>query len=181
MGSEQTCQNCGVAFLLDQKRAKYCLSCRELQKKGALPFMKERSKIYSKQYLSVPKNKEKATKTANKYKRERRETDPIYALIGRCRARVNQAFREGKYTKRSRTHEIIGCSWEYLMGYIEAQFKDGMTWGNRDKWHIDHKVPLSLAKTEDDVIRLSHYTNLQPLWAEENQRKSNRLNFEQKT
>ena len=46
-----------------------------------------------------------------------------------------------------------------------------MTWENRSEWHVDHIIPLATAKTEEDVYRLNHYTNLQPLWAHENIRK----------
>ncbi len=50
-----------------------------------------------------------------------------------------------------------------------------MTWDNRDKWHIDHIVPLASAKTESEMAALCHYTNLQPLWASENRRKGARI------
>ena len=52
---------------------------------------------------------------------------------------------------------------------------DGMSWANRGEWHIDHIIPLSSAKTEEDVIRLNHYTNFRPLWKEDNQIKSNKI------
>ena len=52
-----------------------------------------------------------------------------------------------------------------------------MSWENMGKWHIDHIIPLSTAITEEDVIRLCHYTNLQPLWAEDNLKKSNKLDW----
>jgi hypothetical protein len=50
-----------------------------------------------------------------------------------------------------------------------------MSWDNHGEWHIDHIIPLSSAKNENDVYTLCHYTNLQPLWAEENLRKSNKI------
>lgn len=50
-----------------------------------------------------------------------------------------------------------------------------MTWENRDQWHIDHFHPLSDAKTIEDVLRLSHYTNLRPLWDTDNFKKSDKL------
>ena len=50
-----------------------------------------------------------------------------------------------------------------------------MSWDNYGKWHIDHIIPLSSAKTEQDILKLCHYTNLQPLWAKGNIIKSNKI------
>jgi len=54
-----------------------------------------------------------------------------------------------------------------------------MSWENRGKWHIDHIVPVSSAKTEQDIIKLNHYTNLRPMWASDNIKKSNKMPSEQ--
>jgi hypothetical protein len=72
---------------------------------------------------------------------------------------------------------IIGCTPSFLKEYIENQFKDGMSWDNYGfyGWHIDHIIPLSSAKTEEDLYKLSHYTNLQPLWMIDNFIKGNSL------
>ena len=51
------------------------------------------------------------------------------------------------------------------------QFTEGMTWDNYGEWQIDHIVPLSSGETLEELIALNHYTNLQPLWADENNRK----------
>jgi hypothetical protein len=53
-------------------------------------------------------------------------------------------------------------------------FQDGMSWGNHGSWHIDHKVPVSWAKNEEEVYLLNHHSNLQPLWAYENLSKGNK-------
>jgi hypothetical protein len=52
-----------------------------------------------------------------------------------------------------------------------------MSWNNYGKtgWHIDHIIPLSSANSEEEIIKLCHYTNLQPLWSEDNLKKSNRF------
>ena len=175
MGTEQKCEHCSVVFILDRPKAKYCVPCRALQKKGALPFMKERSKKYSKKYMQDLTNRKKALNTSYIYVKNKRLNNNIFALSGRIRSRLNESLRKNGYTKRSKTHEIIGCSWEFLKGYIEQQFLKGMTWENRSEWHIDHIIPISSAKTEEDVIKLNHYTNLRPLWAADNLRKSNKL------
>ena len=49
-----------------------------------------------------------------------------------------------------------------------------MTWSNYGEWHLDHKVPISWAKSEEEVYKLSHYTNFQPLWMNDNLSKDNR-------
>ena len=55
-----------------------------------------------------------------------------------------------------------------------------MNWDNHGEWHIDHIIPLSSANTEEELIKLCHYTNLQPLWAEDNLSKSDKI-IEQQT
>jgi len=50
-----------------------------------------------------------------------------------------------------------------------------MSWENQGEWHFDHIIPISLAKTEAAVLALNHYTNLRPLWGNENIAKSNKV------
>ena len=69
----------------------------------------------------------------------------------------------------------MGCSYEFLKEHLEKQFVDGMSWENRSEWHIDHIIPLSSAKNEDEIYKLCHYTNLQPLWAIDNIKKGKKL------
>jgi hypothetical protein len=79
--------------------------------------------------------------------------------------------------KNNTTFKILGCSPEDLKIHLEKQFKEGMCWDNYGYygWHVDHKIPLDSAKTEGDVYKLCHYTNLQPLWRKDNSKKSNKL------
>lgn len=99
------------------------------------------------------------------------------ALSSRVRCLIYTKLRRGGYTKRSRTYEILGCDFETLAAHLAAKFQPGMSWENRGEWHIDHIVPLATAQTEEDVIRLNHYTNLQPLWAADNLAKGARLDW----
>jgi hypothetical protein len=67
-------------------------------------------------------------------------------------------------SKNKRSIDILGCSIDFFKVYIEERFIDDMSWENYGtNWDIDHKIPLATAITEEDVIRLNHYTNLQPL------------------
>jgi hypothetical protein len=72
---------------------------------------------------------------------------------------------------------MLGCDYDFFKAYIERQFKQGMTWENHGKWHFDHIIPVSSAKNEEELIKLNHYTNFQPLWAEENLSKSNKIEW----
>ena len=92
----------------------------------------------------------------------------------RTRKLISKVIKRNGYTKRSKTQEILGIDFEGFKIYIENLFTDGMSWSNFGEWHIDHKIPISWGKTEDDIIKLNHYKNLQPLWAEENLSKGNR-------
>ena len=128
------------------------------------------------------KNPEKRKQYRENYKprkreqrKERRNTDPIFNLTNRMRGRLRKYLIILNISKKNKTFEIVGCTPEFLKEHLEKQFVDGMTWENRNKWHIDHKIPLSSAKTEEELYKLCHYTNLQPLWAEENLKKSNKI------
>ena len=128
------------------------------------------------------KNPEKRKQYRENYKprkreqrKERRNTDPIFNLTNRMRGRLRKYLIILNISKKNKTFEIVGCSPQFLKEHLEKQFVDGMTWENRSEWHIDHKIPLSSAKTEEELYKLCHYTNLQPLWAEENLKKSNKI------
>jgi len=58
---------------------------------------------------------------------------------------------------------------------IESQFTEDMNWDRLSEIHIDHIIPISSAETIDDLYKLNHYTNLQPLWAKDNLAKYNKI------
>ena len=99
------------------------------------------------------------------------------------RARLLQFVKASDIKKTNKTFVMVGCTPEFLKKHLEKQFyphpitNEKMTWKNHTKkgWHVDHIDPLSLAMTPEDVVVLMHYTNLQPLWAEENLKKGNKI------
>lgn len=106
---------------------------------------------------------------------KKRENDPIYRMQLTARSRVKNYLKINGLVKDQSSIKFIGCTPEELAKHLESQFKDGMTWDNYGKWEIDHIYPISKAKTLEDVKRLSHYKNLQPLWAKDNREKSNKI------
>lgn len=113
-------------------------------------------------------NKQSYIDANNRNITARRKADPLFCMMLRVKGLIYESMCAGGYTKKSRSHEILGCDWEFFKLHIERQFLKGMTWENRSEWHIDHIVPLATAKTEEDVIRLNHFTNLRPIWAKDN-------------
>ena len=122
-----------------------------------------------------PEYRKKINNRISKRRKERMNTDPIYRFKVKIRKRIRSILKDRGYTKKSKTHEILGISYEEFNLHMERQFVKGMTWDNYGEWHIDHIIPLATAICEDDVIRLNHYTNLQPLWAEDNLRKGSKI------
>ena len=108
-------------------------------------------------------------------RKERRNIDVIFNLVNRVRCRIWKYLTINNITKKNRTLDIVGCTPQELKEHLEKQFSNGMTWENRVEWHIDHIIPLSSAKTEEELYKLCHYTNLQPLWAVENMKKGNKI------
>jgi len=89
------------------------------------------------------------------------------------RDRVQKALKKYTNKKEKHTLEYLGCTLGELRVHLEKQFKDGMTWENQGKWHIDHIRPCAsfdLSK-EDDISKCFHYTNMQPLWGVDNMEK----------
>jgi hypothetical protein len=106
------------------------------------------------------------------YRRNRACSDPLFKFVCSIRSMMCSSFKRKKCSKTYPTTQILGCSIEIFVQHIQSLFQPGMTLENHGKWHLDHIVPLATAKTEEDVIRLCHYTNLQPLWYEDHKRKT---------
>ncbi len=130
-----------------------------------------------KQYIAKPENKKKRAIYHKNYLNNRYKTDLNFRLIDRMRKSVNRAIKHARINKNNSTFAYIGCSLIEFKAHIEAQFLPGMTWENHNKygWHIDHIIPLCTAKTEEDIYKLCHYSNLQPLWAKDNLSKGSKI------
>jgi hypothetical protein len=148
--------------------------------------IKERQKRYYKnnktkyilqQQIYRENNREKVNENKRRYQSQRRESDYLFRLTENMRSRVTEFMKIKNMTKRNKTFEIVGCAPKELCLYIEVQFTDRMSWDNYGKfgWHVDHIIPLDSAKTEEELYKLCHYTNLQPLWWNENLSKGSKI------
>ena len=119
-------------------------------------------------------NPEERSKIAQRRNKKIMES-PVGLVASRCRRRLAHIFNKRRVPKTQKSEELIGCDWGTLKRHIESKFTEGMNWDNKSEWHIDHVIPLSSAKSIEDVIKLSHYTNLQPLWAIDNWKKGAKI------
>ncbi len=105
------------------------------------------------------------------YINNRLKNDKVFKLKVNIRNLIRISLKRQSILKSNKTIDILGCSFEELNQYLESKFEPWMNWGNHGRynnspnygWDIDHIIPLSTAKTEEDVIKLNHYSNLQPL------------------
>lgn len=134
------------------------------------------------------KNREKELERHRRYRianrdKLRRASNQRYAKNVNHRIRTILAARIhdvlNGLQKVDKTMHLIGCSMEQLKARLASQFKTGMAWDNYGYrgWHVDHIRPCASFDLRDpEQQRLCfHYTNLQPLWAEENQQKGAKL------
>jgi hypothetical protein len=146
-----------------------------------LYYENNKDKILAGQKATYQKYKEKYNKRDKKYKKknhaslmqkrkERIEASPLLQFKERIRQVTKGAFYRLKQDKKFRTNTMLGADWETVKSHFVSQFKDGMTWEAfiAGEIHVDHIQPLASAKTEEELIALCHYTNLQPLWCLDN-------------
>ena len=108
-----------------------------------------------------------------KYRRSRLKEDIQYRIANILRSRLSKVVRDRSVSAA----RDLGCTVSEFLQYLEKQFLPGMSWDKLGQIHIDHKIPLSRFDLTDksQVLKAVHYTNLQPLWAEDNYKKGNKL------
>lgn len=156
---------------------------------------KERERIYYATYYTKHKDTEEyrtrkkeqrlkpeIKKQRNKRQKERRENEISVRIRDNVSRRINKALRNINSVKSDKTIEYLNCSIDFFVKHIENQFNEGMSWDNYGRssgdvyWEIDHIIPINYENpTVENVIERMHYTNCQPMWAEENRTKSNKF------
>lgn len=148
--------------------------------------LKEKSKEYRLSHLEERKEYNKKYRIDNKKMLSNKhkfkmENDKIYNFKHRIRASIRKSFIRRKITKNNHTTEVLGCSIEdfikHLINSYEKIYNEKWKWENIEKVHIDHIIPLSVANTEEEVIKLCHYTNLQLLKEKHNLDKKDKLDW----
>jgi hypothetical protein len=144
-------------------------SCRA-KKKAYRTKMRDKFKAYQKSYLERHPERRKASM-------DRYNKTPKARVAAAVRSRLRRAL----VSKTEPSRACLGCTAEFFKKYLESQFLPGMTWDNFGKWHMDHIVPLSAFDlTDPNQMRVAcNWTNIRPLWAKANLRKSSKLTHPQ--
>jgi hypothetical protein len=144
------------------------------KRKAYLDANKEKIAEQKKAYYNS--NKEKIVEYNKQYGKNRKLIDPLFKLKSNIRTLIGNSIRRNGYKKLSKTELILGCSFEQFKIYLESRFEDWMSWENRGLyngterygWDIDHIIPIDTAKDEIELVKLNHYSNLQPLCSKVN-------------
>jgi hypothetical protein len=134
--------------------------------------IEKKKEINAKWREANPEKGKYNAKYSSAYGIKRRANDHLYRLKINLSSGLANALKKISSSKNGqRSHIIRGCSPEFLKAHIESQFLEGMTWDNFHLWHIDHFIPQASAKNEIELLKLNHWYNLRPLWAEDNLKK----------
>lgn len=140
----------------------------EIRKRDNAYKARNRLELNRKQLEYQKINAEKLNEYRRRYTKQRRSQDRMFAIRLNMRARFKFELAKRGEKQSTKTNKYLGCTWEFLRGYLASKFTDGMSWDNYGDWHVDHVIPLASAQTKDELIKLCHYSNLQPLWAFDN-------------
>lgn len=185
---------------VQQYMKKYKKEYFEKNKKEILEKQKENYKnnkeIYAKRNKEYrKKHKEELNKYSKLYRKthkeelnkkylERKNNDALFKFKCNIRSMIKKSFNKNNFNKKQKGEEIYGCSIEQLIKHLiktyENNYNEKWDWEYLKDVHIDHIIPLASANTEQDVIRLCHYSNLQLLRAKDNLSKSSKLEWELK-
>lgn len=116
-------------------------------------------------------NREKLAEYQRKYYNERRKNNPLFKLQLNIRSLIRLSIKNKGLKKKSKTQQILGCSFEDFKNHLESKFEPWMNWDNYGLyngepnygWDIDHIIPSSSALNEEELLKLNHFSNLQPL------------------
>jgi hypothetical protein len=153
----------------------YCKICKKNKDYKWDKNNKEKNKNWQKNWLE--KNKEYRRKYLKEYENKKRNKCDIFKIKSYVRNRIRNFLKLKGITKNNKTFVIVGCTPEELKRHIENQFIGDMVWANYGKfgWHIDHIIPLDSGNNEEEILKLCHYTNLQPLWWSDNLSKGHKV------
>ena len=163
-------------IILSEKKKKYYLNNKDKINSKNREINKVWYQLNKENKLKYLKNWYRLNPGYNtNYHKNRRNTDILFRIITNVRRRTNLFLKQKNNSLN--TTELIGVDYNSFKEYFEKLFDEKMSWENYGEWEVDHIVPLSSAKTKEEIYELAKYTNLQPLWKIDNKRKGKKLDW----
>jgi hypothetical protein len=168
-------------FLFKERYVNETEEQREKRKKSMYSHVDRNRDEWNKKSLEYYyNNKEERLKYGKQYVKEKYQNDILYKLRVIISSTISRRLKKVTDKKSKSSLEMVGLdNWNTLKEYIENQWGEGMTWDNYGNkpgdWSIDHIIPISSAKTEEEIYKLNHYTNLRPMWHIDNIKKGNKF------
>lgn len=183
--NSRVCRHCKVevtvenAYISRGKPATVCKPCTSKNRKdyynlNKKAIIKRVSDYQKSNRFYINESRREGTRI---YINNRLKNNPLFKLKTSLKNRTYEILHSKGFKKTQKYHEYLGCTTLELKSYNESLFQPGMTWNSHsvNGWHIDHIVPLASAKTVEELYKLCHYSNLQPLWADKNRKKSDKI------
>ena len=147
----------------EKNKTKILLKAKEYRETN-----KDKIKEYKLEYNKNNRDK------INEYFNNRKKIDPLFKLSNNVRSLIRVSLNSKGFKKNTKSELILGCSFDEFKKHIESQWLSWMNWNNygnpkdgilepNKTWDIDHIIPKSVGLNEEEIIKLNHYINLQPL------------------
>lgn len=156
-----------IDYVKNRKRKKYEENKNEILEKQREYYNDNKDKILERN-SEYRKNNKTKLKNQKRAFHQKKKHDPIYKYSRLIRHNIWSSYKRNGFKKSKNTEKILGCT---LTWFFEQWLNDQY---NPPKTHIDHIVPVSLAKNKDEVFALNHFSNMQILDANDNLSKNNK-------
>ena len=161
----------------ENARAEYRKNRETFLARKKADYQKNKEKRLASTKAYALKNKEKMRIAKVKWSRNQMLVNCDFRIKKNMRERIRNAVKHSGAHKHFKAEDAVGCGVDDLKRHLESKFKEGMTWENYGKWHIDHVLPCASFNLLDpsEQRRCFHFSNLQPLWAKENLAKGSKM------
>lgn len=179
-GYATSCKSCRKAYMdgRREQQKEYRERNKEKLREGKKRYREQnKEKIYA--YNSEYQKRDYVKKRICNHTVEKYNSDDLFRLKMCVRAEIRSGFTRKGFTKSETTEKLVGCTLEELINHLKLTYRKnyGVEYDSNQKVHIDHIIPISTAKTEEEVKKLCHWTNLQLLKPEDNLKKSDSLDW----
>lgn len=181
------CQLCNIVKSVEQFYTAGKYKDKQYYRNECIPCYNEHIRNHKPEVQRAYRQTEEYKKKRNEYKKSeknleyerKRSKERYYSEVNykfkKClRSRLKSALISKKWLKNNNLAQYLGCTIDELKVNFESKFQEGMSWEKflNGEIEIDHIIPLASVNTPEEMYKLCHYTNLNPIWQKEHVQKS---------